>query len=73
MVGVPDCQIEEPGDPDGRFQLVKPAQLKAGHPHSVVDVIEDIEADRHAVGVWGKLHKRDLIEVQDLQDEWMDG
>ena len=72
-MGVPGSQREELGGSAGLFQLVKLAQLKGGHPHSVVDVIDDIVADRHAVGVWGKLHRGDLREVQDLRDEWIEG
>ena len=71
VMGVPGSEVEEPWGPAGKFQLEEPAQLQGRHPHPMVDVIEDVEADRHAVGVGGELHGGDLIEVPDLQDERM--
>ena len=73
MVGVPGCEIEEPWGPHCQLQLVKPAQLKIRHPHPVMDVVKDVEADRYAVGIGGEVHGGDLIEFQNLQDEKMEG
>ena len=73
IVGIPSSKVEESRGPPCELQLEEPTQLQSRHPHSMVDVVEDIEANHHAVGVWSKPPGGDLIEVQHLQDERMKG
>ena len=68
-MGISRGQVEEPGGSSCLLQLEELAQLQGRHPHSMVDIVEDVEGDRHVVRVGGELHGGDFIEVQDLQDE----